>query len=187
MDAQILAADPGRGTVFVDYIGLFVPLGVVVAAVIAAGVALWNERKAPYRDLQALIAIAKDWPDQAEGLADIEAAIQAQLARVRVANNITSTQPGSRKAERHVRQSFRWATFRFLGTLLVLWVFSIMWVYKLGQVGLDGEVRPWWYFWTVMGLFVIGLIALIKEIDALFEGDSAIRMLWRFLRSTPKP
>ncbi|WP_433754676.1 hypothetical protein [Nocardia sp. CA-135398] len=136
---------------------------------------------------KSLIAIAKDWPDQVEGRTDIEAAIQTQLVRIRVANDITSTQPGSKEAERLVRQGFRWGIFRFLGTLLVLWVFSVMWVYKLGQVGWDGQIRPWWYFWTVMALTVIGVIALMNEIAALFGGDSAVRMVWRFLRSSPKP
>ncbi|CAM4506793.1 hypothetical protein NONI108955_37960 [Nocardia ninae] len=45
----VLLADagPARGTVFADYLGLLVPVGVVIAAIIAATVAVWNERGHP--------------------------------------------------------------------------------------------------------------------------------------------
>ncbi|MEV6280762.1 hypothetical protein [Nocardia sp. NPDC051832] len=159
------------------------PFGVIVAAAMAAAVSLWNDRRTPYGDLESLIAIAKDWPDSVAGRDDIEAAIEVQLARVRRANGIANPSSASRRAERAMRAGSRWIVLRFLGTFLVLWVFSVAYAYSIGRTGWDGRIEPPWFFWTLMALTVISTVALMSEIAALFSGSSAVRMLAGFLRT----
>lgn len=186
MEHVVVLADPNRGAVFVDYIGLFAPLGVIVAAAMAAAVSLWNERRRPYGDLESLISIAKDWPDAVAGRGDIEAAIEVQLARVRLANGISSSRPEGQLAERTVRAGSYWVILRFLGTFLMLWVFSVAYAYSIGRTGWEGIIEPPWFYWTLITLSTISTIALLIEVEGLFTGRSAVRMLWRSLRSRPR-
>ncbi|MGW4844321.1 hypothetical protein [Nocardia brasiliensis] len=74
-----------RGTAFVDYIGLFVPAGVVTGALIAAAIAWWNERRSPLDHLKTLIEIRKDWPHGVLGVEAIDYEIGRQAAKLSLA------------------------------------------------------------------------------------------------------
>lgn len=74
-----------RGTLFVDYIGLFAPAGVVTGALIAAAIAWWNERKSPLDHLKTLIEIRKNWPPDLRGVEAIDYEVGRQVAKLRLA------------------------------------------------------------------------------------------------------
>ncbi|MGW0050679.1 hypothetical protein [Nocardia cyriacigeorgica] len=60
MSWQLAEAAPDRGSLFVDYIGLFVPLGVIAGAVVAGVFALLGDRKLHDR-LESLVNARNAW------------------------------------------------------------------------------------------------------------------------------
>ncbi|MGV9742846.1 hypothetical protein [Nocardia farcinica] len=85
MNSWLLAeAAQDRGSVFVDYIGLFVPLGVVLGAVIGAFANWSTDRKTPHDRIDVLIKAHKDWPQDLPGRDTIERELTLELARLRM-------------------------------------------------------------------------------------------------------
>ncbi|MGV9336532.1 hypothetical protein [Nocardia sp. NPDC003726] len=83
----IAASDLPRGSALVDWLPVLAPVGVIVAAFIAAVVARWNVRKPPHEHLETLIQLYRDWPEELEGKETIERQIALQLAEMRVATD----------------------------------------------------------------------------------------------------
>ncbi|MFF3226088.1 hypothetical protein ACFYV7_25050 [Nocardia suismassiliense] len=118
------AEDIVRGSLFVDYIGLFVPAGVVTGALIAALVAWWNERRSPLDQLKSLIDIRKDWPPYLKGVEAVDYEIGRQLAKLRIAadvadlpsyrlqvdSGLAAVQQARRRRQRTTRRLMFWLT-----------------------------------------------------------------------------
>ncbi|MFI9403373.1 hypothetical protein [Nocardia sp. NPDC052316] len=118
------AEDIVRGSLFVDYIGLFVPAGVVTGALIAAFVAWWNERRSPLDQLKSLIEIRKDWPAYLQGVEAVDYEIGRQLAKLRIAadvadlpgyrlqvdSGLAAVQQARRRRQRTTRRLMFWLT-----------------------------------------------------------------------------
>ncbi|WP_147128927.1 hypothetical protein [Nocardia ninae] len=123
------AEDIARGSQFVDYIGLFVPAGVVTGALIAALVAWWNERRSPLDELESLIEIRKSWPASLSGVEAVDYEIGRQLAKLRIAANaaylpshrlkvdtgLAAVQEAWRRRRRTTRRLAFWLTIAVIG------------------------------------------------------------------------
>ncbi|WP_280439106.1 hypothetical protein [Nocardia cyriacigeorgica] len=79
MSWQLAEAAPDRGSLFVDYIGLFVPLGVIAGAVVAGVFALLGDRKLHDR-LESLVNARNAWPEDVDGRDSVDRAIQRYAA-----------------------------------------------------------------------------------------------------------
>ncbi|MBY8863971.1 hypothetical protein K7711_46430 [Nocardia sp. CA2R105] len=158
MLSVIAAADQPRGAALVDWLPVLAPLGVIAAAIIAATVARWNDHKAPHEQLETLVKIYRDWPQELEGKDTIERQIALRLAEIRVADEDGEQPEASaeeRAAEQRVLTRARRLLFNrafgsgFVASSLVIGILtSLIW----------GEHTPVWVTVLEMLILVTGVV-----------------------------
>lgn len=163
-----------RGTVFVDYIGLFVPAGVVTGALIAAAIAWWNERKSPLDHLKTLIEIRKDWPPDLTGVEAIDYEVGRQVAKLRLAAGATGELDAAggmaavKRAHKRRRDTTNRLVFWLVLAALVVGV-TVYWTRRYPEDAADGD----WVWVTLIAAMWFGLLFEVIRLiaDASWRKD----------------
>ncbi len=139
-----------------DWLPILAPLAAIVAAVIAATVARRNVRKAPHEQLETLIQLYRDWPDELEGRGTIERQISLQLAELRVASD-DAGQPDASSVEHAAEQRVLARARRLLLNRTLAWVLvggSL--VYSLIVSFFYPDHYPYWAYVSGMTALITG-------------------------------